>query len=89
MSENRFEKPKMYALSTCPRCNRVKQHLKSLGVNCDIVDVDLLSDDDRHALIAKLRSLVPVIAFPIIFTNDKILYGSDVDEISRVFGGGR
>ena len=84
--EQHTGKPKMFAISTCPRCRRVKQYLNSRGIDYDVVDVDLLPVEERSEVLADLRKLVPALAFPVILMEKRILYGTDVTEVGEAFG---
>ena len=42
--------PLLLALSTCPRCIRMKRFLKEHNVNAKIVDVDLLTLSEKMTI---------------------------------------
>ncbi|NLH51144.1 MAG: glutaredoxin family protein [Myxococcales bacterium] len=87
MTTNTTQKPTLYIITTCPRCRRVKEFLEQLGIDYDLVPVDLMSREERMAIVEKFRQFHPVVSFPIIETGDTILIGTNPDEVRQVFGG--
>jgi glutaredoxin len=85
--ESLTHKPTVYIITTCPRCRRVKEYLDQLGVDYDVVAVDLLTREERSAIVEKYRQYHPVVSFPIIEAGEVILIGTNTDEVRQVFGG--
>lgn len=76
-------KVKIYSLSTCIWCKKTKKHLKELGIAYDIIDVDLLSPEERVKA-EKAMDRWKVDSFPLIVVDDKAcIRGYDPDEINR------
>ena len=86
MTTETNKKPMVYVLSTCPRCRRVKAWLIEQGIDFDLVEVDLLPREERHKILIELRKHRPVVSFPVIETGDRVLLGTNVDEVKEVFG---
>ncbi len=80
------KKPILYAISTCPRCIRVRKFLDEVGFQYDLVEIDLIPRDERQAIINNLRKFHPVVSFPVIEAEDVLLVGANIDEIKQVFG---
>jgi len=80
-------KPKVYILTTCPRCRAVKQYLDDIHLDYDVVKVDLLPYVERQQVVQYLRKYQQVVAFPVIEAGDIVLVGSNVDEVKTVFKG--
>ena len=78
--------PVLYAISTCPRCIRVKRFLDEVGFQYDLIEVDLIPREERLAIIDNLRRFHPVVSFPVIEAEDVLLVGTNIDEIKQVFG---
>ncbi len=60
----------IYALSTCPWCQKTKHLLNDLGIEYYFEDVDLASPADRKRIAAALKKWNPQESFPTIVIND-------------------
>ncbi len=61
----------VYALSTCPWCNRVKHLLDDLGADYYYEDVDLLGEEDQRNVMVEVARWNPGRSFPTIVIDDK------------------
>ncbi len=66
-----MKKVKLYALSTCGWCRKTKNFLNENNVVYDVVDVDLLSGEDRQEVMAEVQQWNPRRNFPTIVVDDK------------------
>ena len=74
----------LYALSTCPWCNKTKQLLKDLGVDHYYENVDLLRAEDREKVMNIVEKWNPACSFPTLVINDsKCIVGFQEDEIRK------
>ncbi len=80
------KKPMLYAISTCPRCIRLRKFLDEVGFQYDVIEVDLISREERQAIVDRLRQVHPVVSFPVIETDNVLLVGTNPDEVRKVFG---
>lgn len=80
------KKPIFYAISTCPRCIRVKRFLNEINFEYELIEVDLIPRDERQAIVNRLSRYNPVVSFPVIETEDNLLIGTTIEEIKQVFG---
>ncbi|MRR12228.1 glutaredoxin family protein, partial [bacterium] len=48
---------KVFALSTCPYCRMTRRYLEENDVDFDVVEVDLLTGDERNEAIAEVKEL--------------------------------
>jgi len=65
-------KVKLYALSTCVWCKKVKKLLAELGVAYDYIDVDLLSEEEGDRLEnEEIKKWNPQKNYPTMVINDK------------------
>jgi glutaredoxin-like protein NrdH len=80
------ETVKMYTLSTCSHCRAAKNFMKSLGVQYEYVDVDLLSGAARAAAFEEVRKLNPLCSFPTILIGDTVIVGNREDKIREALG---
>jgi glutaredoxin len=77
---------KMYTLSTCSHCRATKNFLGECGIQFSFTDVDLLTGDERRAMIEEVRQLNPNCSFPTIIIGDKVIVGYKEDEIKAALG---
>ncbi|MBN1423720.1 glutaredoxin family protein [Candidatus Fermentibacteria bacterium] len=75
--------PLLFAISTCPRCQRVKSFLKDHGVHAHIVDVDLLTLSEKRQQFEFVRRVNPEISFPTLVVGDTAVLGEDYDGIKE------
>jgi glutaredoxin-like protein NrdH len=74
----------LYALSTCPWCNKAKQLLKELGVEYYYANVDLLGDEEKSKVMDTVEKWNPSCSFPTLVINDsKCIVGFKDDEIRK------
>jgi len=78
--------PILLAISTCPRCQRMKTFLRKFGVNAVIVDVDLLNPSDKRAHLRFLQPINPRLSFPTLIVGEVAVIGEDYDGIKEVLG---
>ena len=72
----------LYALSTCPWCNKTKRLLDELGVAYDFIDVDLLDEKEDAIVSAEIAKHTPDQSFQILVIDDKrVIQGFDEEEI--------
>ncbi|MHB1391140.1 MAG: glutaredoxin family protein [Thermoleophilia bacterium] len=69
---------KLYALSTCAWCRKTRQLLNELGVEYDLVEVDLVDVQYKD----EVKSWNPESTFPIlVFDNQSSIVGYQADQI--------
>jgi len=71
--------PILFALSTCPRCNRMKKFLQTHGVSARIIDVDLLPPEEKKQIFRFLLTSNPTLAFPTLLVGTIAVIGEDYD----------
>lgn len=69
---------KLYALSTCPWCKKVKQLLAEMGVPYDCVDVDKLAGAEQEQAVAEVERLYSFIMINRSSKNTGALSGAPV-----------
>jgi ferredoxin-thioredoxin reductase catalytic subunit/glutaredoxin len=77
---------KLYSITTCAFCQAIKKMLKDLGVDYDFVDVDLLFDEEREAMLEELRQVNPSCSFPTITIDGHAIIGFKIQEIKETIG---
>jgi glutaredoxin-like protein NrdH len=78
--------PLLMAISTCPRCQRMKQFLQMHGVKATIVDIDLLPLDEKKAHMRFLQPINPRLSFPTLIVGELAVVGEDYDGVKEVLG---
>jgi glutaredoxin len=71
--------PILFALSTCPRCQRLREFLEQQGIAVRVVEVDLLPFEEKKAHIDFVRHVNPRISFPTLVIGDLAVIGEDYD----------
>ncbi len=77
---------RMYTLSTCSHCIATKKLLNDCAVKYEFTDVDLLSDEERTAIIEDVRKLNPKFSFPTIIIGGKVIIGFNEPAIREALG---
>jgi len=78
---------KVYALSTCPWCKKVKKLLDDHSVNYDFVDVDLAQGDEQKKALEEVEKLTGRRSFPVTVINDQVIQGFKQEEIEGALKG--
>jgi len=77
---------KIYTLSTCVYCKRLKKFLNTNGFAFNYVDVDTLTGSEREVVMQEVMMLNPSISFPTVVINGKVIVGFNETEIRRALG---
>ena len=77
---------KMYALSTCSHCKAAKKFLTDHGVANLCTEVDLLTGDERKAIIEEVKKYNPACSFPTIIIGEKVIVGFNEQAIREALG---
>ncbi|UCE92505.1 MAG: glutaredoxin family protein [Methanobacteriota archaeon] len=77
---------KVYALSTCPYCRRTKQFLKDNGIDCDIVDVDLLEGKEQDDLLDEIERITGKQSFPVVLIGSEVIVGHNEEKLRKALG---
>jgi glutaredoxin-like protein NrdH len=77
---------RMYALSTCSHCKAAKNFLKDHGITNLCTEVDLLTGDERKAMIEEVKKYNPACSFPTIIIGDKVIVGFNEQAIREALG---
>ncbi len=74
---------KVYALSTCPWCKKVKKYLDDKNVQYDSVDVDLAQGEEQKKALEEVEKLTGKRSFPVTVINDEVILGYKEDKITE------
>jgi len=80
------KKVKLYTLSTCSHCQATKKLLDECTVKYEATDVDLLSAQERAAILEDVRKVNPRCTFPTIIIGDQVIVGFREAEIRKALG---
>jgi ferredoxin-thioredoxin reductase catalytic subunit/glutaredoxin len=81
-------KPKirLYALTTCEYCQSLKRMLAQFALEHEVIEVDVLTRDERKKIIEELKKVNPACSFPTTVIDDKVIVGPKVQEIKTILG---
>ncbi len=74
---------KVYALSTCPWCKKVKKYLDDKNIQYDVIDVDLAQGEDQKKALEEVEKLTGKRSFPVTVINDEVIHGFKEDEFKE------
>jgi len=74
---------KVYALSTCPQCKKLKILLDEKGINYTSVDVDKATGEEKEQILKKIDQLVNNRSFPITVVNETVIQGYNPNRIEE------
>ncbi len=74
---------KVYSLSTCPWCKKVKKYLDDKNVEYEFVDVDLAQGEDQKKALEEVEKLTGKKSFPVTVINDEVIHGYKEDKIDE------
>ena len=80
------DRVKVYALSTCPYCRRTKEFLKEHGIECDIVDVDLLKGKEQDDVLDEIERITGKQSFPVVLIGDEVIVGHNEEKLRKALG---
>jgi glutaredoxin-like protein NrdH len=78
--------PILMAISTCPRCQRMKKFLEMNQVKAKIVDVDLLPPEEKRSHMRFLQPINPRLSFPTLIVGELAVIGEDYEGAKEVLG---
>jgi len=78
------EKPKVYALSTCPYCKRTRRFLDDHKIAYECIEVDLLDDAKQDEILEEIEKLTGRRSFPVVVVGKEIIVGHDETKLKKV-----
>ena len=79
-------KIRLYALTTCEYCQSLKRMLTEFAPGFDMVEVDVLSREERKKTVEELKKVNPACSFPTTVVGDRAIIGYKVQEIKEALG---
>lgn len=78
---------KVYALSTCPWCKKVKKYLDERNIEYDAIDVDLAQGEEQKKALEEVEKLTGKRSFPVTVIKEKVITGFKEDEFEGALKG--
>lgn len=66
------KKVRLYALSTCPTCKRLKQFLDDNNIKYELIEVDLLDSGEQWLTTKEVKRYNPAATYPTLVIEDVI-----------------
>ena len=77
---------KVYSLSTCPWCKKLKQFLDQEGLCYEAVDVDTVQGEVQREALDEVERLAGEQSFPVAVVKGKAVIGYQPDKILEALG---
>lgn len=78
---------KLYALSTCAWCEKLKKFLSHIGVEYSYVDLDTVPEEEQDRAVEKLDAIDENWGFPVLMIDEKeLIAGLKPDRIMNALG---
>ncbi len=74
---------KVYALSTCPYCKKLKKFLNEKELDYECIDLDRVSGEEKEKAVEEVDQLVSKRSFPVTVIGDKVIQGFKPEEIEE------
>lgn len=73
-------KVKLYTLSTCIWCKRLKNKLNEREIEYNYIDIDLVPYMEKEVLKKELRQVKPRLSFPMMFVDEDFIPSMEIDQ---------
>lgn len=77
---------KVFALSTCPYCRMTRAYLDENDIEYAVLEVDLLSGDEREEAVAEVKALSGGTSFPVVVVDDEVIVGFNKKALKERLG---
>ncbi len=74
---------KVYSLSTCPWCKKVKRFLDEKSVQYEAIDVDLAEGEEQKKALEEVEKLTGSRSFPVTVVGEAVIRGFKEDELNE------
>ena len=81
----RKKKVRLYSLSTCPNCKRVRKFLDENNIQYDLIEVDLLDSGEQWLMSKEVKKYNQAATYPTLVIEEVIL-GLDEEVIKEALG---
>jgi len=83
--EEQKKKVRLYSLSTCPTCKRVKKFLDGYNIKYELIEVDLLDSGEQWLTSKEVKRYNPAVTYPTLVIEEVVL-GLDEEAIKNALG---
>jgi glutaredoxin len=83
--ERKNKKVRLYSLSTCPTCKKVKQFLEDNSITYEMTEVDLLDSGEQWVTSKEIKRYNPEASFPTLVIEE-VIVGFDEKAIQDSLG---
>ncbi len=73
------KKVRLYALSTCPACKKVKKFLDENNIEYEIIEVDLLDSGEQWLITKEVKRYNPAATYPTLVVEEVF---TEFDEVA-------
>jgi glutaredoxin-like protein NrdH len=80
--EEQKKKVRLYSLSTCPTCKRVKKFLDGYNIKYELIEVDLLDSGEQWVTSKEVKKYNPTVTYPTLVIEEVVL-GLDEEAIKN------
>ena len=77
---------RLYALTTCEYCQAIKRMLAELAPHHEVIEVDILSREERRLILDDLKKVNPACSFPTTVIDGRAIVGYKIQEIKETLG---
>ncbi|HAV41211.1 MAG TPA: glutaredoxin family protein [Acidobacteria bacterium] len=78
----------LYAISTCPWCQKTKTLLNELGVEYSYIDVDLVPEEEEDKIRREVERWNDRLSFPtLVIDDEEVIIGFQEERIRQVLKG--
>ncbi len=74
---------KLYSLSTCPWCKKVKQLLDGKAIKYETIEVDLAEGEAQRQALAEVERLTGRRSFPVTVIGETVIQGYKEEELKK------
>lgn len=78
-----LRKVKLYSLSTCPVCKKVKEFLNNNNIQYETIEVDILDSGEQWVALKELKKINPQETFPTVVV-EKTTVGFDEENLKKI-----
>jgi len=80
--EEQKKKVRLYSLTTCPTCKRVKKFLDGYDIKYELIEVDLLDSGEQWVTSKEVKRYNPAVTYPTLVIEEVVL-GLDEEAIKN------
>jgi glutaredoxin-like protein NrdH len=83
--EEQKKKVRLYSLTTCPTCKRVKEFLDGYDIKYELIEVDLLDSGEQWVTSKEVKRYNPAVTYPTLVIEEVVL-GLDEESVKSALG---